>query len=39
MSILVGQIAPVRTPVEETMEMFPMVMMIGMMGQMMGGMV
>ena len=38
MSIMVGQIATARTPMEGTMEMFPMVMMMGMMGQMMGGM-
>jgi len=36
MSVMVGQMAPARTPVEETMEMFPMVMMMGMMNQMMG---
>ena len=38
MSTLVGQIAPARLPMDQTMEMFPMVMLVGMMGQMMGGM-
>ena len=36
-SVLVGQIAPAKTPIEETMDMFPIALMMGMMGQMMGG--
>ena len=37
MSVMVPQIAQVRTPVEESVEMFPMIMMMGLMGQMLGG--
>ena len=38
MGTMLGQVAQVRAPMEETMEMFPMIMMMGMMQQMMGGM-
>jgi serine protease AprX len=39
MPTMIGQMAGVTTPMEQTMEAFPIVMMMGMMGVVLGGMV
>jgi len=39
MNAMLGEIAQVKTPMQETMEAFPLVMMMGMMARMVGGMV
>jgi len=37
MGVMLGQVAQVRTPTEEMMQAFPMLMMMGLMAGMVGG--